>query len=362
MTGINKSIERMIITLRDRHHDVRHEIYIDIFDNSLSAKWLQALIDVINLDLHLEKNYCFMGFPHSQRNGTYICKQINHSIAAINQADLGYRIQDQFVLDELVPSRPAGPGLPGLKLDHARLNQLHRYFEDLQGVSGAMSGFYHRADAETRWHIRQLNLLCHEFETWALSWRKLHTAPDWVRPSQLMCWLGAPRFRIEDRDLDLFGLDSLHRDLGGVYVGVNKAIGKHHWEVLQDEGRDSRLSELVTTSLRSQTEAAADFDIEWAQDTRGHPWMKKDLEDFRQWLTINGFDADDPTLTIGHPKVAQVDLDSSFGTNDFRDIWHRLDQHLDVYSIAVAGVSAIYEYSWQDHNYMLQQLHALKGT
>ena len=86
------------------------------------------------------------------------------------------------------------------RLDHDRLNLLHRYFEDLQGVSGAMSEHYQQADAETRWHIRQLNLLCHEFETWALSWRKLHTAPDWVRPSQLMCWLGAPRFRLADSD------------------------------------------------------------------------------------------------------------------------------------------------------------------
>ena len=362
MTGTNKSVERLVMTLQDRRHGTRHDVYIDVLDNSLSEKWFDALSDVVRQNLHLEKNYCFMGFPHSDRNGTYICEQINLSIQAINRANLGYTIQDHFLLDDLVPPGPVGVGLPGLQLDHDRLNKLHRYFEDLQGVSGAMSGFYQRADAETRWHIRQLNLLCHEFETWALSWRKLHTAPEWVRPSQLMCWLGAPRFALEDSDFDLFGIDSLYRHLGGVYVGVNKAIGKHHWEVFQDEGRDSRLSELTTTSLRGQTEAAADFDIEWAQDTRGHPWMEKELRDFREWLCINGFDPDDPTLTIGHPKVAQVDLDGSFGSNDFRNIWHTLDQHLDVYSIRVGADTAIYDYSWHDHNYMLRQIHALKGT
>jgi hypothetical protein len=354
MTGISKSIEQIALTLRNRAQGTFHGIYIDVFDTGLGQRWLQALVDAVRENLHLEKNYCFMGFPNSERNGRYLCDQINHSISAINLAGIGYTIDDEFQLDDLVS--------PELRLNHDRMNRLHRYFEDLQGVSGAMSTMYQQADATARWHIRQLNLLCHEFETWALSWRKLHTAPEWVRPSQLMCWLSAPRFQLEQQDFDLFGIDSLYRDLGGVYVGVNKAIGKHHWEVFQDEGRDSRLSELTTTSLRSQTEAAADFDIEWAQDTRGHPWMAKELQDFQQWLTTNGFDPSDPALTIGHPKVAQVDLCKSFGSKDYRDIWGTLDQHLDVYSISVGGHTAIYEYSWQDHNYMMQQIQALKGT
>ena len=353
MTGMNKSIERITVTLRDRAQGGHHEIYIHVCDHSLSRRWLEALTHSLQQNLHLEKNYCFLGFPKSSRAGEYLCDQINRSIAAINQANLDYRINDYFALGDLMSL--------DFRLDHDRFNLLHRYFEDLQGVSGAMSEHYQQADAETRWHIRQLNLLCHEFETWALSWRKLHTAPDWVRPSQLMCWLGAPRFPLADSDLELFGIDSLHRDLGGVYVGVNKAIGKHHWEVFQDEGRDSRLNELTTTSLRAQTEAAADFDVEWAQNTRGHPWMAQQLADFRFWLTANGFDAADPALTIGHPKVAQVDLDRSFGTKNFAEIWTVLEQHLDVFSVSVAGVTAYYHYHWQDHNYMQQQIEALGG-
>ena len=361
MTGITKSLERVTVTLQDRNRDSQHCVYIDVLDNSLSRRWLKALIDAIKQNLHLEKNYCFMGFPASDRDGAYLCEQINRSISAINAADLGYHINDDFELCDLMSPGPAGLDLPGLRLNHDRLNRLHRYFEDLQGVSGAMSQFYQRADAQTRWHIRQLNLLCHEFETWALSWRKYNTAPDWVRPSQLMCWLAAPRFQLQDSDLDLFGIDSLHRDQGGVYVGVNKAIGKHHWEVFRDEGRDSRLCELTTNSLRGQTEAAADFDIEWAQNTRGHPWMAQQLADFRLWLTVNGFDAADPALTIGHPKVAQVDLDSSFGTSSHAEIWAVLEQHLDVHSVSIAGITAFYDYHWRDHNYMEQQIKALEG-
>lgn len=362
MNGTNKSIERIEIVLRDVTSGTQMPIRIDVLDNSLAHRWLDALVDVIRRKLHLEKNYCFLGFPHSPRDGQYLCDQINRSIAAIDQANLGYTIQENFTLESTLQDGAVGDGLPGLKLNADKFNRLHRWFEDLQGVSGAMSPFYQAADATTRWHIRQLNLLCHEFETWALSWRKEHYAREWARPSQLMCWLQAPRFQLETEDYELFGIDSLYRDFGGVYVGVNKAVGKHHWEVFHDEGRDSRIDELTTSSLRNQTEAAADFDIEWSQDTRGHPWMGRELVDFREWLQSNGFDPNDPALTIGHPKVAQVDVQDSLGNKDIFSMWHDLRCHMDVYSVTVAGVSAIYEYHWSDDNYMLQQIQALGGN
>jgi hypothetical protein len=146
-----------------------------------------------------------------------------------------------------------------------------------------------------------------------------------------------------------------------VYVGVNKAVGKHHWEVFQDEGRDSRIGELTTTTLRSQTEAAGDFDIEWANNPGTFPWQIQQLQEFRAWLLVNGFDPEDPTLTIGHPQVAQVDLQASFGTTDYRYIWARLTDHLDVSSIKTSTAAAEYKYTWSDSNYMDLQIQALKG-
>ena len=327
-------------------------VYIDVADNSLSRKWLTAVNDIIQRDLHLEKNYCWLGWTESARNAEYLCTQINRSIMAINASALDYRIQDFFTPGTVIQA--------DLDIDHARMNQLHRYFEDLQGTAGAMSSHYTRADDVTRWHIRQLNLLCHELESLVLSMRKAVQAPEWRRPSQLMCWLQAPRFELEDADLELFGIDTINRKLGGVYVGVNKAVGKHHWEVFQDEGRDSRISELVTTGLRTQTEAAADFDIEWARDPGAYPWQIKQLAEFREWLARNGFNPDDRSLTIGHPQVGQVDLARSFGTTDYQAIWAQLSTHLDVYSVRTSTASAIYNYSWSDPDYDLQQIRALK--
>ena len=148
------------------------------------------------------------------------------------------------------------------------------YFEETQGVSGAMSKHYTNADAETRWYIRQLNLLCHEAECSYAKSRQTRATPEWVRPSNVMCWLNAPRFVLDEEDYNLFGIDTIARDHGGVYVGVNKAVGKHHYEVFSDEGGESRLDELTTTTLKPQTEAAGDFDIEWGKATKDQQFMK----------------------------------------------------------------------------------------
>jgi hypothetical protein len=293
-----------------------------------------------------------LGWATSARDPEYICTQINRSIHAVNSAGLGYSIQDFFT--------PANTILIEHRLDQTRTNQLHRYFEDLQGVSGAMSPYYTAADDTTRWHIRQLNLLCHELESLVLSIRKSKTAPEWQRPSQLMCWLQAPRFELDYEDYKLFGIETINRSLGGVYVGVNKAVGKHHWEVFNDEGRDSRVNELVTSTLRSQTQAAGDFDIEWANDPGAFPWQIQNLKEFREWLINNNFDPEDKSLTIGHPKVAQVDLVRSFGTVDYEKIWAQLYQHQDVYRISTSAAEITYEYRWSDPDYDLQQIRKLK--
>jgi hypothetical protein len=173
-----------------------------------------------------------------------------------------------------------------------------------------------------------------------------------------MCWLAAPRFELDTEDYELFGIETINRSLGGVYVGVNKAVGKHHWEVFNDEGRS--VDELTTTGLRSQTEAAGDFDIEWARDPGAYHWQIKKLADFRTWLSNNGFDPEDPGLTIGHPMVAQVNLTKSFGTLDYNQIWQQIAARLDVYKIRTSDSKATYEYCWSDPDYAEQQTRRLK--
>jgi len=346
-----------------RGNDSLLTVHIDVDDTTLSRRWMAALNDIIKNDLHLEKNYCWLGWTESERNARYLCEQINSSIDCINQSGIGYQIDcNPFTVENTIEPGVIGSSHTAGDVVHEKMNNLHRYFEDLQGWSGGISNYYTQADPTTRWHIRQLNLLCHEYESLVLSMRKAVRAPDWRRPSQLMCWLNAPRFALEPEDYELFGIETINRKLGGVYLGVNKAVGKHHWEVFNDEGKDSRVSELVTTGLRTQTEAAGDFDIEWGRDPGSYDWQIKKLQEFRTWLLANGFDPEDKSLTIGHPQVAQVDLIRSFGTDNYVDIWAQLGSHLDVYKIRTSDATATYSYNWTDADYADQQIKIIQRT
>jgi len=352
MSGTKQYLDTMVVTLKNVSTGDLLPVYIDVLDNSLSKKWYAALNEILNLELHLEKNYHFFGIPEYKRNGPYLTAKMNESIKAINDADLGYQINDSFDIYNTIHdiNGTVGDGHIGRTLIHEKMNALHRYFEDLQGTSGNMSEYYEKADPDTRWHIRQLNLLCHEYESWVLSWRRKSYCREWMRPSELFCFLKAPRFQLTEEDYESFGIETIARPLGGVFVGVNKAVGKHHWEVFKDEGSDSRVNELTTSAMRSQTEAAGDFDIEWANNPGQFDWMKKDLKDFRTWLIANGFDPDDKALTIGHPQVAEVDLMRSFNSTEYDVIWKQLFMHLDVHSIKTKD------------NYVEYKYHCITGT
>lgn len=353
-------LDQIEIKLRDVDYDSIVTVHIDVHDNSLSRKWLAALNQVLEAELVLEKNYCFMGFAEHARNGAYIIREINRSVQAINRSSLDYQIDDVYTWENCILPGERAPNSEAGGPNHDAMNQLHYHFEQLQGSSANISRYYTQADPETRWHIRQLNLLCHEFETWALSYRKQVQAPEWQRPSQLMCWLQAPRFNLDEQDHELFGIETLNRPLGGVYVGVNKAVGKHHWEVFCDEGDEADVTDLVTSNMASQTEAAADFDIEWARDPSTFSFQQEKIAQFRTWLVRNGFDPEDPSLTIGHPRVASVDLARSFGTTDYQEIWKVLNLHLDVVSVKTSDASAEYLYRWDDIDFAQRQIEALK--
>jgi hypothetical protein len=353
MNGGNQLLDTIEMNLRSETGELL-PVYIDVYDNSLSRKWLAALNDILNRNLHLEKNYCFFGFADGDRAGQILIDEINDVIDYINQSDLDYEIEDHFTLANSLGD--------DYKVNHDKFNQLHRYFEDLEGTTQNPSPHALNATPEQKWYIRQTNLLCHEFESWSLSYsKKMRDIKEWMRPSQLMCWINAPKFELDESDFELFGIDTINRPTGGVFVGVNKAVGKHHWEVFCDEGRDSRLDELTTTTLRAQTLAAGDFDIEWAKDPSTYSFQIEMLEEFRGWLIDNGFDPDDKSLTIGHPQVGQVDLKRTFGTEELFSIWDTLYKYLDVYSIRTSDAYAEFDYHWSDPDFVQRQVTAI-GT
>ena len=78
-----------------RNYQTKETIDYNIIprDNQLARDWTTALEqDVLQKSLHLEKNFCFHGFPHTQRTLEYLCNELNRHIYTINTSGIGYII------------------------------------------------------------------------------------------------------------------------------------------------------------------------------------------------------------------------------------------------------------------------------
>lgn len=366
-----QSIKEIEIVLRNPEDKTDTLSYfIDIESNDFNLRWLELLKQNLKNNLHLEKNYCWLGWADSPRNAEYLCQQINQAIFQINcfnstnywgVAGLpSYHINDYFSPDSVIQTGEVGNGKPGLRLNHDPMNRLHRYFEDLQGETWNISRYYKLADYDTKWAIRQLNDLCHELESWVLSNRKKAYEPEWQRPSQITTFLNAPRQDLQDKDYELFLKTRYDRELGGVYLHWAQ-VGKTQFEVFRDEhGAD--IDAATCSAINSLKFYSGEFDIEWGRDIneQNHEWHSKEQQQFRKWLTRNGMDYNDPKLSLGYIKIGQVNLEKSFGTEDFKEILKKLSAHLDIYQIHADGVTGTFDYVWSDDNYKQMQIDFLR--
>lgn len=325
---------------------------MQVHDHALSRDWIQALKKLLKSSTPLEKNFCFMGFPNTARNIPYLCGELNRHIDTINQQLVGYNIADRFFETNVFARDHSDNGV-----NHELFNRLHNHFETLQGTVENLSPWYQTANYETKYAIRQLNLLCHEMENLILGLRKFKTNPYWLRPSQITTWINAPRYELKDEHREGFLINGYDRVLGGVYMHWAQ-IGKTLFEVFRDENAP-KLTKTVCDAITHLKYYSGEFDVEWGNDIvlgGPHPWHNKTMLDFNQWLIDNQLDPQDTNLSLGYLPIAQVDLESSFGTKDYATIWEILGQHLDIYQVEVDGVAACYNYCWTDVDYEQNQI------
>ena len=374
----------VIVTLRDPlAHDRQIDYVIHPEDNALAYDWQQALIEIIDQGLHLEKNFCFLGFPHSRRDLPFLCKELNRHIHTINvyndnprwaAAGLDpYWIEEWFCESAVRYHNDPRLGKSRLSVKHHIMNRLHNHFEILQGKIWQLSDYYKQADSNTRYAIRQLNNLCHEIESLILSQKKFVLQPEWVRPSQITTWFAATRYPLTDQHRQGFLVNRYDRVFGGVYMHWTQ-IGKTLYEVFRDEGapKINVGSDATDISVGSGATCEAitalkfysgEFDIEWGRDVvRGgsHPWHDREQQRFYTWIRDNGLDFDDTRLSLGYLKIGQVDIQKSFPGMAVEEIWQIMGQHLDIYKIQIANHEAVYDYCWSDHDHESKQIEALR--
>ena len=333
--------------------------------DQLGHRWLTALKKNLENKLVLEKNFCFLGFADSKRNIDFLCNELNKTIAQINSFTFNppYPKLKTFTKNDFMypDTLPIGK-LPklGLRLKHEACNELHRYFEDLQGQSWNLSPYYKTADNETKYAIRQLNNLCHEIEGWIEANRKKAFEPEWMRPSQITTFLHAPRYELQDDDFEFFKYNRYDRELGGVYLHWSQ-VGKTLFEVFRD--KDEAVGE---GGINHQQYYSGEFDIEWGQTINENTfdWKKEEMDQFRSWLKNNNYDWNDPKLALGYIKLGQVDLKRSFGTENFIEIYNKLSNNLNITKIEIIEAKTTdceYSYSLESPDWKQIQINAMKA-
>ena len=368
-TEKNKFIHDMVrVGLVDRAY------YFQVYDTPLGHRWLEALKDNLRQKRILEKNFCFLGFADSKRNLTHLVRELNKNIARINSFKFKppYERINPFTADDFQysSSLPIGKAVngdematPGKRLKHESCNLLHRYFEELQGTAWKVSDFYKQADLETKYAIRQLNNICHEIESWVNADRKKAIEPEWMRASQITTFLNAPRYNLHDDDFELFKQNRYDRELGGVYLHWSQ-VGKTLYEVFRDE-HAPKMTEALCSEINHQKYYSGEFDVEWGKTiTESQDFKKEEMDEYRSWLKKNGYDWDDPKLSLGYIKIGQVDLQRTFGTNaTIHDIHKLMHENLDITSIrTITGpsVEADYPYTLDSNDWKQIQIEGLK--
>lgn len=388
---LNGTDQLVKVTLRNPlNYNDRITYTIVPYDNPLASDWVQALKKLLQSGNLLEKNFCFLGFPKSARTLEYLCDQLNRAVEQINKfnatnvwVDAGldpYIIEDWYCPDSVrfpdtyttiggqTDSTYVGEFANyyrelGLSLKHSMMNRLHNYFEQLQGTVWNLSPYYKLADYETKYAIRQLNNICHEMENLVLSYRKLMTNPEWIRPSQITTFLHAQRYELKDDHRELFIKNGYDRRFGHVYMHWTQ-IGKTLFEVFRDEGAP-KLTDTVCEAINGLEYYSGEFDVEWAasvyyNDQGKFPWHIEEQDRFCSWLIENNLDPQDTKLSLGYLPIGEVDLQNSFGTNNQEEIWDILSSHLDIYSIEVDGITNTFNYCWKDDNYKRMQIDIMR--
>ena len=350
------------------------QLRIEIYDTPLGQRFLEALKDNLAKNRVLEKNFCWLGWADSKRDLHHLVRELNKSIAQINsfKFEPAYEKIHPFSTDDFQYSDQLPTGLtgtrppmekPGLRLKHEACNLLHRYFEELQGTAWKLSPYYKQADYETKYAIRQLNNLCHEIESWVLSYRKSVVDPEWMRPSQITTFLNAPRYDLHEEDYELFKQNRYRREIGGVYLHWSQ-VGKTLYEVYRDEDAPV-MSEALCSEINHQKYYSGEFDIEWGQtiDEDTFDWKQQEMDGYRKWLADNGYDWEDPKLSLGYIKIGQVDMKLGFQNKPFIEVYNEMKTNLNIKSIHTVGTrswEAYYPYTLDSEDWKQIQIDYLK--
>ena len=140
-------------------------------------------------------------------------------------------------------------------------------------------------------------------------------------------------------------------------------IGKTLYEVFRDE-HAPKMTEALCSEINHQKYYSGEFDIEWGQTiTEQQDFKKLEMDGFRHWLDLNGYDWDDPKLSLGYIKLGQVDMDLAFKNSKFLNVYDIMKDNLNIKNITVVGSKSVdneFAYSLESAEWKKIQIDYLK--
>ena len=140
-------------------------------------------------------------------------------------------------------------------------------------------------------------------------------------------------------------------------------VGKTLYEVFRDEN-GPRMTDALCSEINHQKYYSGEFDIEWGKTiTEEQSFKKHEMDGFRHWLELNGYDWEDPELALGYVKLGQVDMKLGFQDKPFLDVYDDMKNNLNIKSIQVIGSRTIegsYPYTLDSDNWKKMQINYLK--
>ena len=126
-----------------------------------------------------------------------------------------------------------------------------------------------------------------------------------------------------------------------------------------------RMTDAMCSEINHQKYYSGEFDIEWGQTIteKNYAFKKKEMDGFRHWLDLNGYDWDDPKLSLGYIKIGQVDLKLLCEDKPFLDVYDIMKDNLNIkssHTIGTQGTECYYPYSLDSEDWKKIQIDYLK--
>lgn len=326
------------------------DLKINLKNTPISEAWFLHCCQCLNQKLHLEKNFCWLGWPDLNRTVEFLKIQLQICVDKINLFSKnnsiwnGYEIKKEW--------NDIG--------SHDALNKLHHHFEILMGQVWNVSEYMKTADDSTKYQIRQLNNLVHELQ----SRKSVEGIPfNDIQPMTIVSYLNVQRELFIDEYYDYF---TVNRELGDILLHYTQT-GKTPIEAYADDDHD-----VFNDNINALRYISGEYNIWWGDSMsisdinrtklELHKWLsdrnliKEESPSFSYYVDHNG-----NKQGIGWVPVAKIENPFSTKTELLSAVSSKLNiVKLTAYENDVVVAEHEWNYSWADNNYQEMEIEILR--